>query len=102
MNLTHENRDTIKEVWDWITEKYEKFTNFLSNPGKVLFGSNAVNAPALSAMSGTATSGQDSRMTGDISVRIIADSGVKADVESVNATGGTLSAEPVSYLMSGD
>lgn len=102
----YQNWDAIKEklsaVWDWITEKYEKFTNFLSNPGKVLFGSDAVNAPALSAMSGTATSGQDSRMTGDISVRIIADSGVKADVESVNATGGTLSAEPVSYLMSGD
>lgn len=112
----YENWDTIKtklfEVWDWITKKYEAFKDAISNPVETIkgwFGGNAAVqtyapamasapvAPALAAMGGVVPAAQESRMTGDVSVRIITDANSKAEIEEVNATGGRVSAEPVQY-----
>ena len=54
-------------------------------------------APALAGMGGVVPSAQESRMTGDVSVRIITDKGARAEVEDVTASGGKVSAEPVQY-----
>ncbi len=112
----YENWDAIKtklfEVWDWITKKYEAFKEALSNPIETIKGwfgggdvvkayapamTAAPVAPALAGMGGSVPSVQESRMTGDVSVRIITDGGSRAEVEDVSAYGGRVSAEPVQY-----
>ncbi len=107
--LLYENWDTIKEklsaVWDWIAEKYEKLTNFLSHPIDALRGVMKASpaSPALAGMSGAAPGVSDSRMTGDIRVRIVTDEGTRAEVDDVEADGGVIGVEPTQYgLLMGD
>ena len=107
--LLYENWDTIKEklsaVWDWIAEKYEKLTNFLSHPIDTLRGlmQSSPSAPAISGMGGSALGASDSRMTGDIRVRIVTDEGTRAEVDDVEADGGVIGVEPTQYgLLMGD
>ncbi len=107
--LLYENWDTIKEklsaVWDWIAEKYEKLTNFLSHPIDTLRGlmQSSPSAPAISGMGGAAQVGADSRMTGDIRVKIVTDENARAEVEDIEADGGVIGVEPTQYgLLMGD
>lgn len=108
--LLYQNWDTIKEkltaVWDWIAEKYEKFSNFLAHPIDTLRGimqPQSPNAPALAGMSGAAVGGADSRMTGDIRVRIVTDENARAEVDDIEADGGVIGVEPTQYgLLMGD
>lgn len=106
----YENWDTIREklaaVWEWIADKYEKFTKFLSAPLegiRNLAGPGSYQAPAVSGMGGQVAGVAESKMTGDISVRIVSDRGTKAEVEKVDASGGRISVEPQTYgLLTGD
>lgn len=101
--VLYEKWDTIKEklaaVWDWIAEKYEKLTNFLSNPIDALRDAiqSPVSAPALTGMAGAVPGVADSRMTGDIRVRIVTDEGMRAEVDDVEADGGHIGVEPMTY-----
>lgn len=99
----YENWDTVKEklaaVWDWIAEKYEKLTSFLSNPIDTLRGvmQPQMVAPALTGMAGSVPGVADSRMTGDIRVRIVTDEGMHAEVDDIEAEGGQIGVEPMTY-----
>ncbi len=109
----YENWDTIKEklaaVWDWVSEKYEKFTNILSHPIDTLRDvmkpkmvepqtrDPQLGAPALTGMAGAVPDVVDSRMTGDIRVRIVTDEGMHAEVDDIETDGGQIGVEPMTY-----
>ena len=54
-------------------------------------------APALTGMAGSVPGVADSRMTGDIRVRIVTDEGMHAEVDDIEAEGGQIGVEPMTY-----
>lgn len=119
---------TIKAVWqgvgdavsgaiDWIADKLStlgKMLDPLKAVGRFLFGgdnspgpgtSGAFRqpAPALApaAMTGEALMPLESRMQGDVRLRIETPQGVRASVEGLDASGGTVTAETETYDLMG-
>ena len=99
-------KDAINGALNWISEKVNSLLEFASplkrlfsfgSPTPAMATSAATPAPAIAAMSGAAPASPDARMQGDVRVRIEVPEGTRANVQNLDATGGTVSAQTNTY-----